>query len=160
MELLTVPKNASGNRIVNTRIIHKNYLKLETSNDKLPYKVFKKMILLMFKEIWGAMIKDFWTFVPPVPKMGSFAIEERESPMHIDWKLTKEKGKLVKVPNFKTGGRLFRMFWDNYDTYYSSNMRFYKFRSTRGSKESMIGNRGIAAWIQECFDNNKIYRKR
>lgn len=112
-----------------------------------------------FKELATAIIQKRYQFKIPY-KMGFILIRKnRVSPQKkaIDWKRTKEEGKIVRHNNLHTDGYCFRWSWRKNNSYCSfKNSRFYTFEPTLDKHNREIGTRGLAAWIKKCAYSNDM----
>lgn len=147
-----VKPNDYGYLVVGPKVIHRMY-KNDKRREEPAVKsltLFNKIFKSIMTKIWHAMIKDRWIFKAPA-HFGLFYIGEhafnkgffkdkRPGPDHIIEE---------KKYNFHTNGRIFKFKWNKWGTKFPFK-KYYGLKTYRGSKESLTGKRGMAAWIQHC----------
>lgn len=156
-EFKGLTKNKAGNHTVGMSKYYQNYSSnFKTKTPKVSKKVFGKVVQSLFKKVWYHIIVGKVMFSPLVSKFGLWSIEKtkRKEGFYIDWKATKEKGRIVKSYNFATMGQIYFIKWDKSCIKKGNRLYYYIFTPNRGSDtEEIVGSRGLSRHINNCYND-------
>lgn len=149
--------NTRGYLVVSVKDVYKEYNKdKRRESPAVDYNTFRNILEFIFIRVWYYMITELWVFKPP-HNFGEFYISEKfdSDGFHTNWKLTREKGKLVKDYNLHTDGKEFYIKWNKRFTRVVNKFS-YKFKPYRGSKEEFTGRRGLSSHIVKCSESKDV----
>lgn len=136
----------------------------KTPHTVIPYKVFRSVIEDFFYEISRKIIYDNFTFMMPY-SLGSIVVKAFKNNLknlNIDWKATKEHGKVVRHLNLHTFGYCFGIVWDKSYVRFRNNT-YYNFSATQSKPATKlgIGKKGLSNHIIELSKdpNRRSYIK-
>jgi hypothetical protein len=154
---MEIKPNSYGYLQSDLRHYHKDYLSNGTfKTPKIEsLKLYSDIVKFMFERIWFYMITEQWIFKPVGISntfLGQFLIKEIPcdiSKTYIDYKKTREQGKVVRSLNLHTNGRKFKIHWTA-EIRRAKYSVFYYFDSYRGIPEKITGRRGLSSYIKKC----------
>ena len=118
--------------------------------NKLEYKEYSNIIDDFLDEVMKLIIEERYIFKLPF-RLGFISVRKapiNKKKLRVDFKKTKEVGKVVYHLNMHSDNNYFYIYWDKYNSYSNfTNMSYYKFSPVRAV------SRYMAAFIRKCSDD-------
>lgn len=137
------------------RCFYKEYINfaenpLSSKDFKLVFEAIKRVSRLLITEAFPFRIPKRLGYLR-ICRVGKVNPKQK-----INFKLSKEKGKMIPHLNLHSNGDTFRFLWDKKDKYTSfKNKKYYSFYITRDESLRYIGKRGLAQYINEVNNDPK-----
>lgn len=131
-----------------------SYKKHKKASNEEPqdYKTYRKAMEDFFTEVSKKIIYENFTFMMPY-SLGTVVVKAFKNPFkdrYIDWKTTKEVGKIVRHLNTHSFGYYFGIVWDKSYVRFRNNA-YYTFTARKSDKATRngIGKKALSKHIRE-----------